>query len=267
MIKLTPKMAKPHEAWCLNIALQVCGEVRKHESFRQHRTVDAILHMPNPVTHWGPLAGLLCRRDVLVEHFSNSVSLSDLGSCREKIGYASYRYFTTRIKNRSELHPSLVILSHRTPERVLKEPNMFEKTPHKGIWRWGSVECGPIFIVATTALEDTPEFEWMKMTTRLPQTPNEFNKAARLISENINDKIKPEDLEKTMFDFMYVDGVNVLTYAEEQKKAAEAAEEKARLAEEKSKFADEVLEELKAARREIEALKAELKGLSSDSPA
>src|SRR5690606_24324213 len=100
--------------------------------------------------------------------------------------------------------------------------------------------------VATTALEDTPEFEWMKMTTRLPQTPNEFNKAARLISENINDKIQPEDLEKTMFDFMYVDGVNVLTYAEEQKKAAEAAEEqwkaaeeKARLAEEKARLAEE----------------------------
>ncbi|QED29111.1 hypothetical protein FRD01_18070 [Microvenator marinus] len=271
MIKLTPKMAKPHEAWCLNIALQVCGEVRKHESFRQHRTVDAILHMPNPVAHWGPLAGLLCRRDVLVEHFSNSVSLSDLGSCREKIGYASYRYFTTRIKNRTELHPSMVILSHRTPERVLKEPNMFEPTPHKGIWRWGSVECGPIFIVATTALEDTPEFEWMKMTTRLPQTPGEFDKAARLISENINDKIKPEDLEKTMFDFMYVDGVNVLTYAEEQKKAAEeqkkaaeeqkkAAEEQKKAAEEQRRFAEEVFRELQEARREIKALKAELKG-------
>ena len=112
------------------------------------------------------------------------------------------------------------------------------------------MECGPIFIVATTALEDTPEFEWMKMTTRLPQTPGEFDKAARLISENINDKIKPEDLEKTMFDFMYVDGVNVLTYAEEQKKAAE----------EQKRFAEEVSRELQEARREIEALKAELKG-------
>ena len=119
------------------------------------------------------------------------------------------------------------------------------------------MECGPIFIVATTALEDTPEFEWMKMTTRLPQTPNEFNKAARLISENINDKIKPEDLEKTMFDFMYVDGVNVLTYAEEQKKAAE----------EQKRFAEEVFRELQEQKRltemvlrENEALKAQLKG-------
>jgi translation initiation factor IF-2 len=119
------------------------------------------------------------------------------------------------------------------------------------------VECGPIFIVATTALEDTPEFEWMKMTTRLPQTPNEFNKAVRLISENINDKIQPEDLEKTMFDFMYVDGVNVLTYAEEQKKAAE---EQKKAAEEQKRFAEEVSRELQEARREIEALKAELKG-------
>jgi hypothetical protein len=148
---------------------------------------------------------------------------------------------------------------------------MFEKTTDKGIWRWGSVECGPIFIVATTALEDTPEFEWMKMTTRLPQTPGEFDKAARLISENINDKIKPEDLEKTMFDFMYVDGVNVLTYAEEQKKAAEeqkkAAEEQKKAAEEQKRFAQEVLRELQEqkklneeARREIEALKAQMNG-------
>jgi hypothetical protein len=121
------------------------------------------------------------------------------------------------------------------------------------------VECGPIFIVATTALEDTPEFEWMKMTTRLPQTPNEFNKAVRLISENINDKIQPEDLEKTMFDFMYVDGVNVLTYAEEQKKAAE----------EQKRFAEEVLRELQEQKKlnekafqEIEALKAELRAKS-----
>ncbi|QED27860.1 hypothetical protein FRD01_11560 [Microvenator marinus] len=126
------------------------------------------------------------------------------------------------------------------------------------------MECGPIFIVATTALEDRPEFEWMKMTTRLPQTPGELDKAARLISENINDKIKPEDLEKTMFDFMYVDGVNVLTYAEEQKKAAEeqkkAAEEQKKAAEEQKRFAEEVSRELQEARREIEALKAELKG-------
>jgi hypothetical protein len=114
------------------------------------------------------------------------------------------------------------------------------------------------------------------MTARLPQTPNEFNKAVRLISENINDKIKPEDLEKTMFDFMYVDGVNVLTYAEEQKKAAEAAEEqlkaaeeKARLAEEKARFAEEVLGELQEQKKlnekafqEIEALKAELRAKS-----
>jgi predicted ATPase len=79
-----------------------------------------------------------------------------------------------------------------------------------------------------------------------------------------------------MFDFMYVDGVNVLTYAEEQKKAAEAAEEqlkaaeeKARLAEEKARFAEEVLGELQEQKKlnekafqEIEALKAELRAKS-----
>lgn len=255
MLRLSPKIAKPHEVWCLDVALQLCGSVTKHQVIRHNRIVDAILRMPTPVSHWGPLAEFLCRRDVLVEHFSDSVSHKTLASCREKIAYASYRYFSHPAAERERLHPVMVILSHRKPEKILREPDWFKSTEHRGIWRWGPLSYGPIFIVATSALEDTPDFEWLRMTTRRPETPEAFQSAARLIMRNQNDRIRLDEVEKTMLDFMYIDGVNVFDYAEEQKRHAE---EQQRKVDELVEYTKQIQAELESTKRQLAALQTKL---------
>lgn len=255
MLRLSPKIAKPHEVWCLDVALQLCGDVTKHQVIRQNRIVDAILRMPTPVSHWGPLAEFLCRRDVLVEHFSDSVSHKTLASCREKIAYASYRYFSHPAVERERLHPVMVLLSHRKPEKILREPDWFKSTEHRGIWRWGPLSYGPIFIVATSALEDTPEFEWLRMTTRRPETPEAFQNAASLIKRNQNDRIRLDEVEKTMLDFMYIDGVNVFDYAEEQKRHAEEQERKV---DELVEYTKQIQAELESTKRQLAALQTKL---------
>lgn len=155
MLREERKNPHPHENWCLNVALRFCGRPRIHERFRQNRVVDAILFMPDPVDLWGPLAGFLAQRDVLIEHFSDSVSTADYSSCQEKIAYAGYQYNRIPLKDRGEKrHPVAVILSHRRPDRLIREPGLFEATEYPGIWLRRPLELGAMFLIATTHLPD-----------------------------------------------------------------------------------------------------------------
>lgn len=258
MIRLSPNIPNPHEAWCLRLFLPLCGKLRTHERFRKNRVVDAILHMPDPDHHWGPLATYLTRRDVLIEHFSDSVSTLNFASCREKIAYASYRYLSLSRKERGQvLHPSMVILTRRRPDKLLAEPEIFKPTQHPGIWINGSWELGPIIVVSSTRLPEEPEFDWMRMCVRVPDNLEDVERATALIKRSKTDKLTRQRLEETMFDFMYVDGVHFLEYAEKLKEEHEArlreAEEKARI-EAELRYTTEI-QQLKA---DLAALKAKI---------
>ncbi len=51
---------------------------------------------------WGPLAAFLGHREVLIEHYSDSVSQAEFCGCLEKIAFASSRYFEVPTKHRGE---------------------------------------------------------------------------------------------------------------------------------------------------------------------
>jgi hypothetical protein len=146
----------------------------------------------------------------------------------------------------------MVILTRRRPDKLLAEPEIFKPTQHPGIWINGSWELGPIIVVSSTRLPEEPEFDWMRMCVRVPDNLEDVERATALIKRSKTDKLTRQRLEETMFDFMYVDGINVLEYTErlkDQLKEAENARVEAEL-----RYSTEI-QQLKA---DLAALKAKI---------
>ncbi len=262
MLNKRRKNPHPHENWCLNVALSFCGRPRIHERFRQNRVVDAILFMPDPVDLWGPLAAFLAQRDVLIEHFSDSVSTADFSTCQEKIAYASYQYNRVPLKDQGEVrHPAMVILSHRCPDRLIREPGLFEPTEYPGIWVRRPLELGVIFLIATTHLSQDPGFDWLRLTTRVPETRWALQKVESLLNQRKLDRLTREEMEEHMLTLI-IDGKTPRELQaenirlEREKLAAEqeklAAEQEKRVAEER--LAD-IMEKYAALQQEMAELK------------
>jgi len=143
------RIHNPHERWCTGFALQLCGEVKIHRVFRQYLIVDAVLFMKEQVDLWADLAPYLVGRETLIEHFSNSVSTANFGSCQEKIGHALKNYENIPRKNRGDQKaPCLVMLADRRPDRLLREFGAFEQLGTPGMWMRRPLELGAMFLVA-----------------------------------------------------------------------------------------------------------------------
>ncbi len=132
-----------HEKWCLEVALPFCGKVIRHRAFRQHLVVDAQIRLERPLDIWADLSPYLVSRTTLIEHFSNSVSLGCFASTQEKIFHALKIYENRPLKDRGdERSPSMVILSHRQPDKLLKINGLFEPMGPSGLWVKGPLEFG-----------------------------------------------------------------------------------------------------------------------------
>lgn len=158
-----------------------------------------------PVSLWGPLAAFLGHREVLIEHYSDSVSQAEFCGCLEKIAFASSRYFGVPAKHRGEQRsPVMTILAYRRPDRLLRENGLFEELC-PGIWVRRPLEMGAIYFVAATHLPPDPEFDWLRMTTRLPESREEVLLVESLLKHRKIDKLTKLELEETMFELM-IDG-------------------------------------------------------------
>ena len=261
-----------HEAWCLRVVLRLCGPLKIHHVFRQNRVVDAISFMPKPVELWGPLTPYVTGRDVLVEHFSNSVSVADMSVCREKIAYASYRYEKVPLKDRGDKKaPLMTILSHRLPERLIREPGLFEETDTRGIYVRKPVEMGGIFLVAASHLPPDPRFDWLRMSTRAPESRSDFERVDELLKNQKLDKLTQEEVEEAMIQLM-IDGKTPLelleqvTTLERQKRSLQSEiavrtselEERSRQAEEQRREAEEQRREAEEQTRQAEEHRLEI---------
>lgn len=199
------KIHHPHETWCLRVALRLCGAVKTHQVFRHNRVVDGIMTIDEPVSLWGPLGAFLGHREVLIEHYSDSVSQAEFCGCLEKIAFASSRYFSVPSKHRGEKRsPVMTILAYRKPDRLLRENGLFEELC-PGIWVRRPLEMGAIYFVAATHLPTDPEFDWLRMSTRLPESREEILLVESLLSSRKIDRITKAELEETMFELM-IDG-------------------------------------------------------------
>jgi hypothetical protein len=199
------KIHHPHETWCLRVALRLCGVVKTHQVFRQNRVVDGIMTIDEPVSLWGPLATFLGHREVLIEHYSDSVSQAEFCGCLEKIAFASSRYFSIPAKHRGDQRsPVMTILAYRRPDRLLRENGLFEELC-PGIWVRRPLEMGAIYFVAATHLPPDPEFDWLRMSTRLPESREEILLVESLLSSRKIDRVTRAELEETMFELM-IDG-------------------------------------------------------------
>jgi len=245
-VNIRRKIPHPHENWCLRVALRLCGPVKTHQVFQHNRVVDAIMMMDKPVDLWGPLAAFLVQREVLIEHYSDSVSQAEFCTCVEKISFASYRYFSVPARHRGEQKsPVMVILGHRRPERLLREKGLFEELC-PGIWVRRPLEMGAIYFVAAAHLPEDPEFDWLRISTRLPESREEIQRVVSLFKRRKIDRLVKAELEETMFELM-IDGKTP------KEAKAEAMELRSRLAEALKANA----EALEAKAEALEAARAE----------
>lgn len=278
------KIHTRHERWCTHFALQLCGRVSPHRVLRQHLVVDASVHLDTTKDLWADLTPYLVHREVLVEHFSNSVNVTAYANCVSKIGFMLQSYTRVPLKERGELKaPSLVMLSHRRPDRLLREPGLFESTQTSGIWVRRPIEMGAMFLVATTHLPEDSRYDWLRISTRIPETADGFRMAETLMRKQELARVKELELEELMMDF-YIDGktpVELMAELKEERLLRRAAEEQRlsleeqrlsleeqRLVAEEQRLAAERAEaqiraQMDATQREIEELKAQIRSLKS----
>jgi hypothetical protein len=264
------KIHTRHERWCTHFALQLCGRVSPHRVLRQHLVVDASVHLDTTKDLWTDLTPYLVHREVLVEHFSNSVNVTAYANCVSKIGFMLQSYTRVPLKERGELKaPSLVMLSHRRPDRLLREPGLFESTQTSGIWVRRPIEMGAMFLVATTHLPEDSRYDWLRISTRIPETADGFRMAETLMRKQELARVKELELEELMMDF-YIDGktpVELMAELKEERLLRRAAEEQ-RLSLEEQRLAAERAEaqiraQMDATQREIEELKAQIRSLKN----
>lgn len=188
------------------------------------------------------------------------------------------RYTRVPLKEQGELKaPSLVMLSHRRPDRLLREPGLFESTQTSGIWVRRPIEMGAMFLVATTHLPEDSRYDWLRISTRIPETAADgFRMAETLMRKQELASVKELELEELMMDF-YIDGktpVELMAELKEERLLRRAAEEQRlsleeqRLVAEEQRLAAERAEaqlraQMDASQREIEELKAQIQSLKS----
>ena len=136
----------------------------------------------------------------------------------------------------------MTILAYRRPDRLLRENGLFDELC-PGIWVRRPLEMGAIYFVAATHLPPDPEFDWLRMSTRLPESREEILLVESLLRSRKIDKLTKVELEETMFELM-IDGKTP------KEAKAEAMELRSRLA--------SALETLEQESREREKLSLEL---------
>ncbi len=124
----------------------------------------------------------------------------------------------------------MTILAYRRPDRLLREKGLFEELC-PGIWVRRPLEMGAIYFVAATHLPSDPEFDWLRMTTRLPESREEILQVESLLRSRKIDKLTRLELEETMFELMIDGKTPKEAKAEAMELRSEAVELKSQLAE------------------------------------
>ena len=202
------------------------------------------------------------------------MSEADFFSCVEKLAYASHRYSRVPLKDRGERkHPTGVILSHRRPDRLIREFGLFEAMDCPGMWLRRPLDFGAMFLIATSHLPKDPAFDWLRLSTRVPQTKQELLKVESLLNHRKIDKLVREEMEDHMFQLV-IDGKTPKEIMAEnaQLEADKLAAERNQFAAEQDKFAAEqqklaaeqqLLMERAAFQAEIEELRKQLEELKN----
>ena len=260
------------ERWCTDFALQLSCEVKRSVLLRQELEVDALVRVIATTELWAELTPDLLQRDVIVEHFSGSVSTVAYANSVAKIAHLLQNFERVALKERGELRaPSIVMLAHQRPDRLLREKGLFEKTENPGIWIRRPLNLGGMFLVATSHLPPDPRYDWLRVTTRLPETKDEFRTAMRLMHEQKLSKLKEEVLERVVMEF-FIDGKSPMELkaelAEERALRAQVEAERVKEREERLKEHEERLKEREERlkerdrrielERELELMKAQI---------
>lgn len=253
------KIHNRHERWCTDFALQLSCDVRSSVVLRQQLEVDALVRVIPTTELWAELTPDLLRRDVIVEHFSGSVSTAAYANSLAKIAHLLQNFEKVALKERGGLRPPiLVILSYQRPDRLLREKGLFEETENPGIWRRSPLNLGGMFLVATSHLPDDPVYDWMRVSTRLPETGEEFGTAMRLMHEQKLSKLKEETLERVVMEF-FIDGKSPIELkaelAEERALRAQIEAERAQIEAERAKEREKFEKEIESLKSEISRLK------------
>lgn len=232
---------------------------------RQHLEVDALVQVMPTTELWAELTPDLLQRDVIVEHFSGSVSRAAYGNCLAKIGHLLQTFEKVTLKERGDLRaPTLVMLAHQRPDRLLREKGLFEETENPGIWKRRPLNLGGMYLVATSHLPDDGIYDWMRVSTRLPETGEQFGTAMRLMHEQKLSKLKEETLERVVMEF-FIDGKSPIELkaelAAERALRAQIEAERAQIEAKHAQIEAERAKEREKFEKEIESLKSEISRL------
>lgn len=121
-----------------------------------------------------------------------------------------------------------------------------------------------MFLVATSHLPDDPVYDWMRVSTRLPETGEQFGTAMRLMHEQKLSKLKEETLERVVMEF-FIDGKSPIELkaelAAERALRAQIEAERAQIEAKHAQIEAERAKEREKFEKEIESLKSEISRL------
>ncbi len=251
-----------HQAWLIAILRAFDPDLKTRETHLTGGST-AIFFSTEPSRIWGELALYLLKRDVLVEHSSNSLTFKSFAKYRMKIAHASHRYFESDSQE-TRFHPSMVVICHRKPRNLLAHYKILEPLVDTGIWSFGHLEFGPIIVVSTTCLSDKKSFRWLKLISRFPSSGEDLLHIIELINES--DHFSLASKLRLLEDIMQISGSGRLSAESLEETLARwteqlhgqmdqyRAQERAKAREE---FRAEIREELRAEIRE--ELRAEIR--------
>jgi len=172
-----------HEYWVLEGMLPLGGgHIRRKVAIRPKLECDAIIRMELPDIFWAELAGwiawhpkgtssqasLLRARDVVVEHFSDSIGGWAFHTCSNKRSACARDYYRPGQTNRPRREPCLVVFTHALPLKLIKS-GFYKPFGVPGIYVGGTEELALELLVVTSRLPKEPKYNWLRRCGRAPE--------------------------------------------------------------------------------------------------
>lgn len=82
---------------------------------------------------------------------------------------------------------------------------MFQATECSGIWVRPPLDFGAVFLIVTSRLPEDPTYDWMRLTTRVPESRQDLQKVESLLKRHTIDKLTRKEMEDYMLQLI-IDG-------------------------------------------------------------
>jgi len=185
-----------HEYWVMEGMLPLGGgEIRRKVALLPKMECDAIIRMELPDIFWADLAGwiawhpkgtssqasLLRARDIVVEHFSDSMGGWKFHTCSAKRSTYARDYYRPGMRDLPRREPCLVTFTHALPMKIIKS-GVYQSFGVPGIYFRGTEELALELLVVASRLPKDTKYNWLRRCGRAPE-PSEEHKVVNELRE------------------------------------------------------------------------------------